>query len=74
MNIFLEIKCSTFPEIDNGHILDPFKSYYFNDEAIVQCHKGFKLSGSKNTAKCQADKKFEEPTKCEGMLDKEKKI
>lgn len=59
--------CHKFPEIKNGFVVDPTRTYLFGDELRVQCYKGYKPIGS-SILKCGADQEFEEPPRCEGNL------
>lgn len=58
-------KCPEFPEIENGFILDKSREYYYNDEARVQCYKGFKLIGN-SILRCAENQQFNNAPKCEG--------
>lgn len=60
-------KCTEFPEIKNGFITDLARTYYFNDEARVQCFKGYKLMGN-SILRCGENHKFNNPPKCEGKF------
>ncbi|KAK9718535.1 CUB domain [Popillia japonica] len=59
-------KCPEFPEVSNGFITDTSRNYFFNDEARVQCFKGYKLVGS-NIIRCGENQKFNNPPKCEDI-------
>lgn len=59
---------SSFPEIENGFIVDQTRQYYFGDEARVQCYKGFKQIGS-NIIKCNDEQQFDSLPACEGKTD-----
>ncbi|KAK7873875.1 hypothetical protein R5R35_005737 [Gryllus longicercus] len=59
-------KCYDFPTIKNGFVTDTSREYYFGDEARVQCHKGYKLTGS-NIIKCGIHQKFDNPPTCEDV-------
>lgn len=61
-------ECSELPTIDNGFIIDPSRQYLYGDEARVQCHRGFKLTGGSSIIKCGALQKFLNVPKCEGLF------
>lgn len=65
-NFILEAKCPEFPEIKNGFINEMTRDYYFNDEARVQCYKGYKLIGN-SILRCGENQKFNNPPKCEDI-------
>lgn len=58
-------RCPEFPEIENGFITDTSREYYYNDEARVQCYKGFKLIGN-SILRCAENQQFNNAPKCEG--------
>lgn len=58
--------CPKFPKIKNGLITDTSRMYYFNDEARVQCYKGYKLVGS-SIMRCGENQEFENPPKCDDI-------
>lgn len=60
-------RCPTFPSIKNGFITDMSRPYFYNDEARVQCYKGYKLLGQ-SIVRCGEDQTFQNPPRCEGML------
>lgn len=60
-------ECPKLPEISNGFILDSSRQYLFGDEARVQCHRGFKLTGGSSVIKCGPAQKFLNVPKCEGI-------
>lgn len=62
----LGAKCTTFPEIKNGFITDVARAYYYNDEARVQCYKGYKLIGN-SILRCGENHQFNNPPKCEDI-------
>lgn len=64
-NEFLGAKCTTFPQIKNGFITDLARTYYYNDEARVQCFKGYKLIGN-SILRCGENHQFNNPPKCDG--------
>ncbi|KAG0433549.1 hypothetical protein HPB47_019805, partial [Ixodes persulcatus] len=39
-------QCLDLPAIENGFVVDARRAYYFEDEAKVQCHKGYRLEGN----------------------------
>lgn len=59
-------KCPDFPVIKNGFITDNSRSYYYNDEARVQCFKGFKLIGN-SILRCGENQHFNNPPRCEDI-------
>ncbi|KAK9881868.1 hypothetical protein WA026_018067 [Henosepilachna vigintioctopunctata] len=59
-------KCPVFPEIKNGFIVDSARQYFFNDEARVQCQKGYKLIGN-SILRCGDNQQFNNPPKCEDI-------
>lgn len=59
-------ECPELPTIDNGFVIDPSRQYFYGDEARVQCHRGFKLTGGSSIIKCGASQKFSNVPKCEG--------
>ncbi|XP_045468348.1 sushi, von Willebrand factor type A, EGF and pentraxin domain-containing protein 1 isoform X2 [Harmonia axyridis] len=59
-------KCPVFPEIKNGYFIDSTREYFFNDEARVQCHRGYKLIGS-GALRCGENQEFNSPPKCEDI-------
>lgn len=64
--MLLGAKCPEFPEIKNGFITDTSRQYFYNDEARVQCFKGFKLIGN-TILRCGENQKFNNPPKCEDI-------
>ncbi|XP_075226178.1 sushi, von Willebrand factor type A, EGF and pentraxin domain-containing protein uif [Lycorma delicatula] len=60
-------QCPIIPDIPNGFIIDSHRKYYFGDEARVQCHKGFKLTGGSSIIKCGPNQIFENPPRCEDV-------
>lgn len=60
-------ECSQLPEITNGFVIDTNKQYFFGDDARVQCHRGFKLTGGSSVIKCGANQKFLNVPKCEDV-------
>ncbi|CAG9836717.1 unnamed protein product [Diabrotica balteata] len=59
-------KCPKFPEIQNGFITDISRDYYYNDEARVQCYKGYKLIGN-SILRCGENQIFNNPPRCEDI-------
>ncbi|XP_071439306.1 uncharacterized protein uif isoform X2 [Hetaerina americana] len=59
-------RCFDFPEIKNGFLTDLTREYFYGDEARVQCHKGYKLTGS-NIIRCGPGQKFDKLPKCEDV-------
>lgn len=59
-------RCHVFPEIADGFIVDPTREYSYGDEARVQCHKGYKLTGS-NIIKCGENQDFSTAPTCEDI-------
>jgi len=57
------------PEIHNGFVIDQTRKYLFGDEARVQCHRGFKLTGGSSIIKCGANQTFSNVPKCEGKFN-----
>lgn len=60
-------ECTILPEINNGFVIDQTRKYYYGDEARVQCHRGFKLTGGPSIIKCGANQTFTNVPKCEGV-------
>ncbi|XP_074599235.1 sushi, von Willebrand factor type A, EGF and pentraxin domain-containing protein uif isoform X2 [Brevipalpus obovatus] len=60
------VACTNLPEIPNGYIIDTGKKYLFQDEARVQCNRGYKLIG-KSTINCGPNQTFEELPTCEDI-------
>ena len=58
-------RCFTFPEIENGYIVDKSSEYYYGDQAKVECHRGYNRIGS-NIINCGDDQQFTNLPKCEG--------
>lgn len=56
-------QCPSLPTIENGFIVDSKRKYFFEDEARIQCHRGFKLDGLA-TIKCGANQTFDDLPKC----------
>lgn len=61
-------ECALLPEIANGFVIDQTRKYFYGDEARVQCHRGFKLTGGPSIIKCAANQIFSNVPKCEGKL------
>lgn len=61
-------ECHVLPEIQNGFVIDQTRKYLYGDEARVQCHRGFKLTGGPSIIKCGANQTFLNVPKCEGKL------
>ncbi|CAG9863735.1 unnamed protein product [Phyllotreta striolata] len=59
-------KCPEFPEIQNGFLTDTARDYYFNDEARVQCFKGYKLIGN-SIIRCGENQLFNNAPRCEDI-------
>lgn len=59
-------KCPQFPEIQNGFLTDTSRDYYYNDEARVQCYKGYKLIGS-SIIRCGENQLFNNAPRCEDI-------
>ncbi|KAH1029276.1 uncharacterized protein LOC109533262 isoform X1 [Dendroctonus ponderosae] len=59
-------RCPSLPEIGNGLITDRARTYYYTDEARVQCFKGFKLIGN-SILKCGDNQQFNNAPKCEDI-------
>lgn len=64
--IIISFRCPVLPEIANGIISDPKRTYYYTDEARVQCFKGFKLIGN-GILKCGENQTFNNPPRCEDI-------
>ncbi|XP_050541159.1 sushi, von Willebrand factor type A, EGF and pentraxin domain-containing protein 1 [Daktulosphaira vitifoliae] len=60
-------ECAKLPEIANGFVMDQTRKYFYGDEARVQCHRGFKLSGGSSIIKCGANQTFINVPKCEDV-------
>lgn len=58
--------CPNLPEIPNGYIIDSNRKYFFQDEARVQCNRGYKLIG-KSSISCGANQTFEDIPTCEDI-------
>jgi hypothetical protein len=58
-------RCFTFPDIENGYIVDKSREYFYGDQAKVECHRGYSRIGS-NIINCGEDQKFMNLPKCEG--------
>ncbi len=52
-----QVRCRTFPEIENGLIVNTSRSYSYGDEGRVQCFRGFRLNGT-TIIRCGADGEF----------------
>lgn len=61
-------ECLVLPEIHNGFIIDQTRKYFYGDEARVQCHRGFKLTGGPSIIKCGTNQTFSNVPKCEGKF------
>jgi len=61
-------ECLVLPEIHNGFVIDQTRKYLYGDEARVQCHRGFKLTGGPSIIKCGANQTFSNVPKCEGKF------
>lgn len=66
--IIIGAECPILPEINNGFVIDQTRKYFYGDEARVQCHRGFKLTGGPSIIKCGTNQTFSNVPKCEGML------
>lgn len=62
----LGAECTILPEISNGFVIDQTRKYFYGDEARVQCHRGFKLTGGSSIIKCGVSQTFSNVPKCEG--------
>ncbi|XP_072154980.1 uncharacterized protein uif isoform X2 [Bemisia tabaci] len=60
-------QCPDLPQISNGFVIDQSRKYFFGDEARVQCHKGFKLTGGSNIIRCGPQQSFVNTPKCEDV-------
>lgn len=67
INLISGAKCPELPQIPNGFVTDTSREYFFNDEARVQCFKGYKLIGN-NIIRCGTNQQFNNLPKCEGNL------
>jgi len=64
----LGAECLVLPDINNGFVIDQTRKYFYGDEARVQCHRGFKLTGGPSIIKCGANQTFSNVPKCEGKF------
>eukprot|EP00096_Caligus_rogercresseyi_P005025 TRINITY_DN1980_c0_g2_i1.p1 TRINITY_DN1980_c0_g2~~TRINITY_DN1980_c0_g2_i1.p1 ORF type:complete len:2992 (-),score=731.35 TRINITY_DN1980_c0_g2_i1:531-9380(-) len=58
------VACAQFPDIPNGYIVDRKHEYFYEDEALVECHRGYSRIGN-NIIKCGSDKTFQDVPLCE---------
>lgn len=70
MNNVVGAECAILPEISNGFVIDQTRKYLYGDEARVQCHRGFKLTGGSSIIKCGVNQIFSNVPKCEGKFKK----
>ena len=61
-----KIQCRTFPEIENGIITNTSRTYFFGDEARVQCFRGFRLNGT-SIIRCGTEGEFANVPTCMDM-------
>jgi hypothetical protein len=66
MYYFIGKQCFTVPKVKNGFVVDSDREYFFDDEARVQCHRGYKLLGQ-SIIKCGPDQMFEDLPVCEDI-------
>lgn len=59
-------QCHTIPTIKNGFIVDGGRSFFFDDEARVQCHRGYRLLGQ-SVIKCGPTQEFIDMPTCEDI-------
>ncbi|CAB4057448.1 unnamed protein product [Lepeophtheirus salmonis] len=59
------VQCVQFPLIPNGYIVNTKHSYFYEDEALVECYRGYERIGN-NIIKCGPNKKFMDVPICEG--------
>ena len=59
------LRCHTFPELENGYIIDSDSEYYFGDETKVECYRGYQRIGG-NVITCGPDRQFTDLPRCEG--------
>ncbi|XP_040577922.1 uncharacterized protein uif [Lepeophtheirus salmonis] len=58
------VQCVQFPLIPNGYIVNTKHSYFYEDEALVECYRGYERIGN-NIIKCGPNKKFMDVPICE---------
>ena len=56
-------QCHDFPDIENGYVIDEDRKYFYGDEALVECHRGYSRLGS-NIITCGEDQEFTDVPKC----------
>ncbi|CAG7724478.1 unnamed protein product [Allacma fusca] len=59
-------QCYVIPTIKNGFIVDSTREFYYDDEARVQCHRGYRLLGQ-NIIKCGPNQQFVDLPMCEDI-------
>uniref|UniRef100_T1IXR4 Uncharacterized protein n=1 Tax=Strigamia maritima TaxID=126957 RepID=T1IXR4_STRMM len=59
-------RCYSIPKIQNAFILGANKDYFYGDEAVVQCFRGYKLNGNKILT-CDANQVFSTPPTCDDV-------
>lgn len=59
-------QCHSLPKIKNGFLVDEEFEYFFDDEARVQCQRGYKLLGN-SIVRCGPDQIFEDLPVCEDI-------
>ena len=70
-----KIRCHKFPELENGHIFDKDREYYYGDQTKAECYKGYSrnatvvddtvVGSSSNIITCGPDGIFTGVPKCE---------
>ena len=66
LSVIIGKQCHTVPNIKNGFIVDASREFFFDDEARVQCHRGYRLLGQ-NIIKCGPNQEFLDPPICEDI-------
>jgi len=59
-------QCHTLPTVKNGFIVDTERDYFYDDEARVQCHRGFRLIGQ-SIITCGPEQGFMELPTCDDI-------
>ncbi|ODN06404.1 Fibropellin-1 [Orchesella cincta] len=59
-------QCHQVPKIKYGFVVEAERDYFFDDEARVQCQKGYRLLGN-SVVKCGPDQIFEDLPVCEDI-------
>lgn len=59
-------QCHQVPKVKNGFVTETDREYFFDDEARVQCQKGYRLLGN-SVVKCGPDQIFDDLPVCEDI-------